>query len=145
MFSYKDLKNRFTNWESQPRNSLKIFTFEQDDFLSSSSEERIVIFLALKRDFSDPIDFYFEVLLNFVGNMENLQKSLEFEGLYPVISEEQFWTCVNQYISGLKNKFQFKFDGDWIDGMQLTMDWDSVFILAETDHEYCAFFWDTFA
>lgn len=153
MFTHLELLEKISNHTVEKDFEIEELVFTQDDFDYPSGEESIVFHKALKNNFYDAIDFYLKSLDKYaeVWNGGISVSSETFKGHYysqslnKTVSKEEFVETISRHNSGLIKNISFELNGQWIDGMIMTNDWDDFNVIGETNLEYYSFYWSTTA
>ncbi len=78
----------------------------------------------------------------------NTDSLLEKQNLYKVLSPEQFQATIEEYSLSLKNSnipHTYVWEGQVLDAMQMSDEWNDQSFFAETESEFLVFHWETSA
>ncbi len=157
---YKDLQglnsdiwiNKINNFNINQHYKIEYSIFNQNDFYSPCSEQRIIIYNF--NDIANKISLFdFALLLYIEYKLEEkyLSKDYTWENrktLYKLqeISSHEFYETYCSYKAGLIKKPSVEIiENQIIKAYQLYKDWDYIFQIAETNNKYYAFSWETTA
>ncbi|MCT4592682.1 MAG: hypothetical protein N4A57_00190 [Anaeromicrobium sp.] len=145
--------NKINDFKASQHSKVEYFIFNQDDFLTPDSEERIIIYTC-NIDESDMTIFDFAIKCMYLeykideGYMDKDHTWDKRKILYnpKEISSQQFYKTYSSYKSGLLTQPSIKINkSQIIIAYQLYEEWNSVFQIVQTKDKYYAFSWETTA
>jgi hypothetical protein len=130
---------------NRPQPPIESIEFTPEDFPSNSSEEFIRICRGAKPDFKDAMHFWVvaQRQQNWTYREEHFLTYLSTAVCQP-LKEEEFAAMLSQ-TRGLKHPVVFTAKGKYVWGQKMSDEWDDTSALAEFEHEYLSFQWETTA
>jgi hypothetical protein len=134
---------------------MEIKTFESCDFISPESEQTLIVFIDNTSSYSDIIEFGYKCAkfeydkdVELLGNMwsnghtwENRKSIFNPIQIDVVTFEAKKKFC----IEGLLTPIHMDLKGIFKDAYLMSDEWNTIFITAQIENNYCAFSWNTSA
>lgn len=171
MFTREELVVKLPSLLIQPKPAIEVMQFAPDDFPSSSSEEYIQLCRGIESDFENAVHFWVasQQCQDWNGREEYILPYLQEATCQPM-DEEAFILILSQtqrlkplpriivtyvahpeYIQLDRQTQEFKRPiivtpkGKYVWGQQMANEWNDSSALAEFEHEFIAFNWETTA
>ena len=145
MFTREELITKAPSFIGLPKPPVEVISFDQDAFPQPASEESIVICRGVKTNFDNAIHFWVVAMQceDWEGREEYFLPYLN-RAVCQDIDEQEFRLMLNR-LQGLKYPIVIKVEGKYFWGQKMADEWDDLAALAEFEHEYLSFHWETTA